>query len=201
MAGDGICVACGNFRALCGGRCAMRSGTFIPLDNVDFSIPDWQAETYGQAVEKAKVRTFESGATRDTDDGKLDYDGFLSPLVLRRYAEYMHKNRVQSDGTLRASDNWQKGIPREAYMKSMWRHFMDVWDQHHWEDGARNEALCALLFNVMGYLHENQRATRVLPLPAEVYEVVAKEPIGNGDLVYLGADGMAYKYKMMENDD
>ena len=190
---NNLCSNCGNYVTLC----ACRDST---------PEPDWQAEAYGDAVKQidaynSHVRTFESGATRDTDDGKLDYDGFLSPLVLRRYAEYMHKNRVQSDGTLRASDNWQKGIPREAYMKSMWRHFMDVWDQHHWEDGARNEALCALLFNVMGYLHENQRATRVLPLPAEVYEVVAKEPIGNGDLVYLGADGMAYKYKMMENDD
>jgi len=104
------------------------------------------------------MRTFATGATRDADKGKLDYEGFLSPLVLKRYAEYMHEHRVQADGTSRASDNWQKGIPLEVYMKSMMRHVMEVWALHRgWEyDGQPyiEEALCALLFNVMGYLHE-----------------------------------------------
>ena len=69
------------------------------------------------------VRTFDTGATRDTDDGKLDYEGFISPLVLERFARYMHTHRLQPDGTLRDSDNWQKGIPRDQYIKSAWRHF------------------------------------------------------------------------------
>lgn len=107
-------------------------------------------------TDNGTVRAFDTGATRDTETGKLDYEGFLSPLVLERYAQYMHKHRLQSDGSLRASDNWQKGIPVNVYMSSMWRHFVDVWK------GFRNlisgialeEALCALLFNVMGYLHE-----------------------------------------------
>jgi hypothetical protein len=104
------------------------------------------------------VRTFDTGATRDTDAGKLDYEGFLSPLVLRRYAEYMHKHRIQADGTERASDNWQKGIPYDAYMKSKWRHFMDTWTMHrlprYSHDDALAESLCAEIFNSMGYLHE-----------------------------------------------
>ena len=102
------------------------------------------------------ARTFDTGATRDTDDGKLDYEGFLSPLVIKRFAEYMHECRRQSDGKLRASDNWQKGIPQDVYMKSIWRHFMDVWlshrDRPHHQDTEAE--LCALLFNVMGMLHE-----------------------------------------------
>jgi hypothetical protein len=102
------------------------------------------------------IRTFESGATRDTSQGKLDYEGFLSPIVLKRYAEYMHKNRIQSDGTFRASDNWKKGIPREEYMKSGFRHFMDWWSLHRGYEGRGDmeEALCALMFNVQGYLYE-----------------------------------------------
>lgn len=105
------------------------------------------------------MRQFETGATRDSDETKDDYEGYLSPLVLRRYAEYMTKHRVQADGKLRDSDNWQRGIPREAYMKSAWRHFMDWWMWHRWKvsrDGVE-EALCALMFNVMGYLHEMLR--------------------------------------------
>lgn len=104
------------------------------------------------------MREFETGATRDTDEGKLDYEGFLSPLALESYAAYMHENRVQADGELRDSDNWQKGIPRDAYMKSMFRHFIDVWRNHRgWQTATGMEkSLNALLFNVMGYLHEWQ---------------------------------------------
>jgi len=102
------------------------------------------------------MRRFPTGATRDDDKEKLDYEGFLSPLVLRRYAQYMHAHRIQADGTLRASDNWQKGIPLDAYMKSAWRHFMDWWMAHrgHETEGGMESALCALIFNAMGYLHE-----------------------------------------------
>lgn len=105
------------------------------------------------------MREFETGATRDDEDGKLDYEGFLSPLVLYAYAEYMNKHRVQADGKLRDSDNWQKGIPKSAYMKSAWRHFMDWWLYHRFYDdkGDDNpemiEAMCGVLFNVMGYMH------------------------------------------------
>lgn len=106
------------------------------------------------------MRTFDTGATRDTDEGKLDYEGFLSPLVLKRFAEYMHKNRIQADGNLRPADNWQKGIPQDQYIKSLWRHFMDLWMAHdgwpikdHIEDVA-----CAILFNTMGWLHERLAA-------------------------------------------
>jgi hypothetical protein len=101
------------------------------------------------------VRTFETGATRDTEDGKLDYEAFLSPLVLERYARYMDAHRTQKDGTLRDGDNWQKGIPRTAYMKSAWRHFVEFWGLHRGHgDGDIEEALCATLFNLSGYLHE-----------------------------------------------
>jgi hypothetical protein len=102
------------------------------------------------------IRTFDTGATRDTAQDKHDLEGFLSPLVLEMYARYMHANREQSDGSIRASDNWQKGIPKDAYMKSGWRHFMDWWMFHRtgFSRVPVDEVLCALMFNVMGYLHE-----------------------------------------------
>lgn len=98
-------------------------------------------------------RTFDTGAIRDTDDDKLDFSGFLSPRVIHRYAEYMHSCRKLPDGSLRSASNWQKGISYESYMSSMWRHFFEVW-ANHWDDSPDEEALCALLFNVFGYLHE-----------------------------------------------
>lgn len=118
-----------------------------------------------------KVRKFDTGATRDIDTTKNDYEGFLSPLVIERFGEYMTKHRVQADGSLRESDNWQKGIPLPAYMKSAWRHFLQWWKLHRgyqiypmgwskWPDGETREpedieeVLCAMIFNAQGYLHE-----------------------------------------------
>lgn len=102
------------------------------------------------------VREFSTGATRTSEAGKLDFEGFLSPLALERFAQYMHRHRIQADGTLRDSANWQKGIPLDSYMKSMWRHFFEVWTIHRGNGGdvEIEEALAALFFNVQGYLHE-----------------------------------------------
>ena len=99
------------------------------------------------------VRRFETGAVRDTDTGKLDYEGFLSPIVLERYVQYMNKNRLQSDGSYRDSDNWQLGIPIVQYMKSLCRHFFVVWKGHR--IGTINEEdVCGVMFNSMGILFE-----------------------------------------------
>jgi len=103
------------------------------------------------------MRYFDTGATRDTDEAKLDFEGFLSPETLEAFAKYMHKHRKQADGKLRDSDNWQKGIPFSAYMKSKWRHFFDTWKFHRQGRELSDEmidALCAEWFNVQGYLHE-----------------------------------------------
>ena len=104
------------------------------------------------------IRKFDTGATRDTTRDKLDFEAFLSPAVLVRYAQYMHECRKQSDGNLRNGDNWQKGIPIPVYMKSELRHVIDVWlhlrglgDLAEIKD--LEKCLCAVLFNTMGLLH------------------------------------------------
>jgi hypothetical protein len=107
-------------------------------------------------------RKFETGATRDTEQDKLDYEAFFSPLVLERRAKYMHAKRLMLDGSRRDGDNWQKGIPFEVYVKSAWRHFVEFWKLHRGlnaydEKGAavdQETALCGLMFNLEGYLHE-----------------------------------------------
>lgn len=108
------------------------------------------------------IRKFLSGATRDTDTDKLDPEGFFSPIVLKRYMEYMHQHRKMADGSTRDSDNWQRGIPIDAYMKSLWRHLFDVWCVHRGvnpdtcldEVATQEDALCGVIFNAMGYLYE-----------------------------------------------
>lgn len=112
----------------------------------------------------ADTRVFETGATRDVDDSKLDFEGFISPAVLRRYAEYMHECRTRNippGDKMRASDNWQKGIPKEAYVKSLIRHTIEAWQQWDGEvkggDRVSQTTLCAIMFNVQGLLFEMLR--------------------------------------------
>jgi hypothetical protein len=110
------------------------------------------------------IRKFDTGATRSAEGDKPDYEGFLSPTALIRFGQYMHKHRKQADGNLRASDNWQKGIPIPQYLKSLFRHFVSTWaawrsiqPQCEPTDAVldeQEENLCAILFNAQGMLHE-----------------------------------------------
>lgn len=107
------------------------------------------------------MREFDTGATRDADEGKLDYEGALSPLVLQRYTTYLGKHTKQADGAIRDFDNWKLGIPILVYMKSKWRHFMATW--LHLKGYVKTdieESLCGELFNTMGMLHEILKVKR-----------------------------------------
>jgi hypothetical protein len=130
-------------------------------------LPEWMQQRYvdnarysEQLQANASIRQFDTGATRDTDAGKIDFDGFLSPYALKAFGEYMDRHRHHADGKVRDSDNWQRGIPLDAYMKSMWRHFFDVWSEHRGVStlAGLKENLCALKFNVDGMLHELVKA-------------------------------------------
>lgn len=105
------------------------------------------------------VRQFDTGATRDLDDTKPDYEGFLSPLVIEAFGVYMTFNRHTAAG-LRDSDNWQKGIPLAQYMKSGLRHAIEWWKAHRGFPTKEGIiwACLGLLFNVQGYLHEYLKA-------------------------------------------
>jgi hypothetical protein len=118
--------------------------------------PIWQPNVCDATILSDTMRTFASGATRNTDTDKLDYEGFLSPYVLERYAKYLHKHRIQADGKLRASNNWAKGIPKDVYIKSLFRHFMDLWKAHKAAvtGDSLEDSLCGVLFNTQGYLFE-----------------------------------------------
>ena len=110
---------------------------------------------------KEKMRQW-GMATRDLADDKLDFEGCLSPLVLQEFAKYMKLHEKTANGN-RKSDNWQAGIPKDVYVKSLWRHFFSFWSIHR---GYRQfdkkdnheidiiEAGVAMIFNLQGYLHE-----------------------------------------------
>ncbi len=117
----------------------------------------------GELQRESTMRTFDTGATRSAEGDKLDYEGFLCPWVLERYAQYLHEHRTQADGQHREADNWQKGIPKREYIKSLIRHTIDFWKA--WRRGdtlpkQMQDLVCAILFNGMGWLHEDLREGR-----------------------------------------
>lgn len=116
------------------------------------------------AEEAAGKRTFATGATRNLDEGKPDYEGYLSPYTLEAYGRYMLRHSKMEDGTRRASDNWQKGIPNDSYIKSAFRHLFDWWRCHRGVNrggpagrAGLEEALCGVIFNASGRLHNLEK--------------------------------------------
>jgi hypothetical protein len=110
------------------------------------------------------LRSFDTGATRDTGGNKLVFNKFLSAQAIEQYCRYMNMNRLQSDGKLRDGDNWKKGIPMPVYIDSRHRHNHEAWkeEEHRGDDEfptRQHEVeyigrLCGILFNTLGYLHE-----------------------------------------------
>lgn len=108
-----------------------------------------------------QIRTFDTGATRDTDINKPNYIKALSPIVLREYVDYLGKHRIQSDGNLRDWDNWKQGMPLDVCLEGEDRHHRAVWLLHQGFPAFDNhgpvtlkDSLCGVIFNAMGYLHE-----------------------------------------------
>jgi hypothetical protein len=168
---DTKCGACGQRR---GSHLGLRLRCPYPAltDFTECSAPGATlAAPIFRSVPDASVRQFSSGATRSSDEGKIDYEGFLSFPVLELYGTYMTKHRVQVDGSLRSSSNWKKGIPlvgEGSYIKAFTRHSFELVALAAGYTPARVkrelptashrerilDTACAVLFNVQGFLHE-----------------------------------------------
>jgi hypothetical protein len=105
-------------------------------------------------IDDGNMRKFETGATRDTAEGKLDFEGFLHPLFIEQFGKYMNMHRHQNDGTLRDSDNWQKGIPQDVCAKSLFRHFFEFWKEHRGYTTGNGivSAAMGIFFNIQAYM-------------------------------------------------
>lgn len=154
------------------------------------------------------VREFSTGATRDRAEGKLDFLGFISAKAERRFAAYMNKNRRLADGSLRDGDNWKKGMPTPIYADSLARHAQEVRElindavdlsgcgtarqliaveASHPALLAVDEAVCALYFNLQGWLHERIKAMDAADVPYPGKRVHGKPPLSYPDAERLSA--------------
>ena len=141
------------------------------------------------------VRTFDTGATRSSDEGRLEPFDYISPRVLHIYSTYMISKAKQSDGSKRSGDNWQKGMPIPSYKQALTRHFFDWWlvtrgeqPRYDVEETSEYRILCSILFNAMGLLFEYSKPAKVRALLDVVAErikdvpTVPQESCGEGGL-------------------
>lgn len=90
---------------------------------------------------------FETGAVRDSREGKGRYD-LISPFALKRIA------RIYELGAQKyAPRNWEKGMPISRYLDSALRHIMQfmmgMQDEDHVAHAAWN-LMCILHFDCLG---------------------------------------------------
>lgn len=103
------------------------------------------------------VRKFDSGAIRDNDSTKEDYVETISWTALKRHAQYMTGKKKKY-----GAGNFKKGIPIESYEQSLVRH-LQKYMENKYEGGTvetREDHLCAMLFNICGIIHEEERAKK-----------------------------------------
>jgi hypothetical protein len=109
-----------------------------------------------------KSTVFASGAYRDSDADKVDFESHLSPYAEEVAARYMHEHRLLPDGSRRAPDNWKMGISLDSYIKSLSRHWQDLQRLHRGLPSRNGDdlfaAVGAIQFNINGYAHEIEKA-------------------------------------------
>ncbi len=87
-------------------------------------------------------QSFESGAKRDTQEGKPRFD-LISPFMMTRLASLMERGAVKY-----GEWNWEKGMPFSRFFASAFRHLMQYWKGDRDEDH-----LAAVIFNLMAIIH------------------------------------------------
>jgi len=119
----------------------------------------------------SEMRKFETGATRNSIDGKNQYVLYFSPLVKAVRGHYMTKHRIQADGTIRKGDNWKQrfgNTPQEHYdccIDSHDRHAMDWWlehDNYRSRENDGNNKLYSLIDAVCGDMQNGEFYLHVL---------------------------------------
>lgn len=91
-------------------------------------------------------QSFETGAVRDSQDGKGRYD-LISPLFLRRLAKVLERGAKKY-----SARNWEKGIPLERLIDSTLRHICQLMMGDAVEDHAAQAA-----WNLHAFIHTAEK--------------------------------------------
>lgn len=114
-------------------------------------------------------REFDTWATRDKADGKLEYANFINPLCDYNFAEYMKTKQIIG-WQYRRWDNRQKWIPHESLFDSLVRHTEILKLIYKWYDVYE----CLLNGEVVMWVFHSWTAYEV---PSQWYASVIKKDI------------------------
>jgi hypothetical protein len=110
-------------------------------------------------LDSGKREQFDTGAKRDTQEGKGRYDLLPVPAI-RRLAQLLERGAVKY-----GERNWEKGIPVSRCLSYACRHLFQLIEGEPTEDHA-----AAVLFNVSAVIFTREMISRGL-LPAELDDV------------------------------
>jgi hypothetical protein len=101
------------------------------------------------------IQEFESGAIRDSQEGKEDYIETIPWLTLKRWAEYMTSKKSKY-----GQGNFKKGIPISSYEASMMRHITKYFINKYEGGSLENneDHLAAIMFNCGGIIFEEEKS-------------------------------------------
>jgi hypothetical protein len=109
------------------------------------NIPLFYPRQEGDEVEVEGIRKFDSGAVRDSNEGKSRPD-LISPYFTDRLG-----HRLALGAKKYQERNWEKGIPDAAFLESLERHLVSYKMGKQDEDHA-----AAIAFNIMGIIHNEE---------------------------------------------
>lgn len=126
-------------------------------------------EPYAFGMKDSGVRQqFDTGAVRDTAQGKGRYD-LLSPIALYRLAIIMERGAAKY-----TPRNWEKGMSLSRYLDSAIRHLVQLLDGLDDEDHAAQAA-----FNIFAFIHTEHRV-RTGQLPSELDDLPHEKNLAVG---------------------
>ena len=145
----------------------MRGKRFSELAKTDKTVAVTEMQDSG------KRQTFETGAVRDTAEGKPRPD-LISPFAMERLAEWLRL------GSLKYSErNWERGLPISRSTASLHRHLMKF------QQGCTDEDhIAAILCNAMFIAHTQEMVKRGV-LPESLLDMPDYQPPNvhrNGDV-------------------
>lgn len=112
-----------------------------------------------QLKDSGKREEFQTGAVRDTSEGKGCYE-LISPVAMKRLAVVLEKGKKKYQAR-----NWERGMQMGRTMQSAIRHLND------YLEGKRDEDhLGQAMFNVMVLIHTEEMINRNL-LPKELNDM------------------------------
>ena len=149
----------------------MRGKRFLELANGQV-----ESVVVGRMHDSGERETFETGAVRDTAEGKPQ-PHLISPFAIERLGAWLAVGAEKY-----GPRNWERGISSERHCASLCRHLMK------YQQGCKNEDhLAAVFCNVMFLIHNEEMVRRGV-LPESLLDMPKYEPMSrihrNGDDSY-----------------